>query len=169
MIPEGIRSYLRVGFFTAEMCSRYPFHQTLKTIGAGAFSNCRLLTCVILPDSVTTLEPAAFEQSGIQELKLSGNIRVIEGAVFKGCDMREVTLPGQLGDHRGIRLQQLPPTGSTSICRKVWKRSTAMLLIIAIYSRDVTFPASLERIGLEAFSQCKRLKDGCSAGQVARD
>ncbi len=156
VIPEGIRSISAWAFYSRNVQS-VSFPSTLKTIGAGAFSNCRLLTCVILPNSVTTLEPAAFEQSGIQELKLSGNIRVIEGAVFKGCDMREVTLPDSLetiGVSAFSSCRQLEhinlPEGLEEIDSYAFDNCNLL--------QDVTFPASLERIGLEAFSQCKRLK-----------
>ena len=68
------------------------------TIDAGAFSGCRGLTNVIIPDSVTTLGAGAFGScSGMTDVTIGSGVTTIQSNCFSYCkSLSGVTLPNTL-------------------------------------------------------------------------
>lgn len=58
------------------------------------FENCQFLKRVILPNSVTTIEKAAFAYSGLEKVLLSNALEIINDAAFIGCEnLKEIHFP----------------------------------------------------------------------------
>ena len=67
----------------------------LKTIGNGAFRDCKSLTSVIIPDSVTNIDYWAFLNcDNLTSVTLGANVTSIGDSAFEGCDsLTSVTIP----------------------------------------------------------------------------
>lgn len=65
----------------------YFAHYTTKNnvVGVNLFFQCGKLQSVILPNSVTTIENAAFEQSGLRTITISKNVTNMGTGIFSGC------------------------------------------------------------------------------------
>ena len=108
---------------------------SLTTIGEYAFAYCKYLTNISLPNSVTRIGLGAFYGcSGLTGVTLSDNIICIENYAFYGCKgLTSVTLPDNLIT-MGI--------GLFYECR---------------YLTDVTFPSGITKIENQTFKGCTRL------------
>lgn len=59
---------------------------TVVRIAAGAFSNCKNLTSVVMPNTVTdVLEGAFYDCPNLKNIKFSNNLRGISGFTLSGC------------------------------------------------------------------------------------
>ncbi len=107
--------------------------ETLKSIGDYAFSGCRELQHLTLPDSVVALGSGAFRDSGLQTVSIPGAIVRVPRLAFAGCaSLACVTLS----------------EGTQYIDEKAFD-GCGML-------RSVTIPASVRRIAANAFpKQCQ--------------
>lgn len=65
----------------------YYMHYTTKdnVVGAYFFFQCPKIQSVILPNSVTTIENAAFEGSGLRTITIPKNVTNIGTGIFSGC------------------------------------------------------------------------------------
>ena len=65
----------------------------IKEIQLSAFSNCKSLTSVIFPSTLTKIGFSSFSSSGIASIIFNNNIKTIEGSAFKNCNqLKEVNL-----------------------------------------------------------------------------
>jgi hypothetical protein len=90
---------------------------------------------MIIPDSVTVIEPRAFYNSITQSVKLSNSLTVIGEEVFVDSRMKSLTIPPAVNT-----IEQAAFSG----CK---------------YLKDIKLPESLTTIGDEAFKSCGQLKD----------
>ena len=105
-------------------------------IGAEAFSNCKALYSVSLPNSIKTIGRAAFYNcEGIVSLSLPSSIMSINERAFEGCT--------------GLRSIELPD--------KLNKIESAVFYNCSSLEK-ITIPNSVVGIGYGAFSGCKSLK-----------
>ena len=78
--------------------STYAIPNSVKTIGASAFSHCNSLTSVTIPDSVTTIGNGAF--SGCESLTsvtIPNGVKTIGIGAFYGCkNLTSVTIPNSV-------------------------------------------------------------------------
>lgn len=62
-----------------------------------AFYGAENLTEIVLPSTIKFIEREAFRLSGIKEIKIPENVRVIESLTFSNCeDLKNITLPNSL-------------------------------------------------------------------------
>ena len=55
------------------------------------FSECTNLKCVHLPESLEIIREKCFEISGLVEITIPKNVKIIEGFAFSGCkDLQKV-------------------------------------------------------------------------------
>ena len=68
---------------------------SVKGIGRSAFLDCKDLTSIIIPNSVTTISNMAFQGcSNLQSLALSDKLKSIGSSAFSGCSsLKELILP----------------------------------------------------------------------------
>ncbi len=73
------------------------FPQTITEMGAYSFYNCENLVYAKFPDSLLRINPAAFSNCRKLKITLPNSIISIYGSVFRGCDeLKEVLVPRSL-------------------------------------------------------------------------
>ena len=103
-------------------------------IGEYAFSGCKNLTSVTIPNSVTTMEGAFTNCTALTSITIPNSVENIDGAFSKCTQLTTVTLPNSItsiGDHTFF--------GCSSL-------------------KSITIPESVKTIGNEAFLGCSSLK-----------
>lgn len=127
-------------------------------IAPGAFSGCKMLTTVTLPDSVATIGEGAFSDcSHLADVQLPTGLEVIPPRLFSGCTfLGRISLPvglGSIGEASFENCQQLAaadlPEGITEIGNRAFNGCEGLT--------EVFLPDSLKQIGTDAFRGCKQL------------
>ena len=86
-IPDNIEM---IGGYAFEGCSNlstvnFGPGSKLTRIGVNAFQNCTGLTSITLPNSVTTIDAAAFSSSGLTSISIPDSVFRIDNQTFMGC------------------------------------------------------------------------------------
>ncbi len=108
----------------------------VTSIGWNAFSGCRGLKSITLPEGVTSIRESAFRDcSGLTCITIPEGVTGIESEVFEGCSgLKNITLP----------------KGVTSIGEFAFMGCSGLT--------SITIPDSVTSIGLGAFGDCSGLK-----------
>jgi hypothetical protein len=96
-LPAGIRSIGQAAFANCEGLSLVSLDDAsrLASIETMAFSNNRALHSVVLPDTLTTLGPAAFERAGLRAIEIPWQVEELGRGAFDQCtELREVVFGG---------------------------------------------------------------------------
>ncbi len=131
-------SLARIGDYAFNGCSRLQsayIPDSVEKIGSYAFSGCNSLAELSLPDGLTSINDGCFENCGIAQLKFPSALVSIGNNAFNSSDLEIVDLSG---------------------CWEL-KEIKDRAFIYCSSLKTVNLPASLERIGTEAFSDCKAL------------
>ena len=131
-------SLARIGDYAFNGCSRLQsayIPDSIEEIGRYAFSGCNSLAELSLPDGLTSINDGCFENCGITQLKFPSALVSIGNYAFNSSALEIVDLSGCL------ELKEIKDRAFIS-CSSL---------------KTVNLPASLERIGTEAFSDCKAL------------
>ena len=113
----------------------YTVPDEVKIIGGYAFWECQKLISVHIPQSVITIEEAAFMETGLVSVTINGNtLTTIGGSAFDTCiDLTSINIPAsvtQIGDFAFWGCMQLSA---------------------------ITIPASVTIIGYSAFAECNKM------------
>ena len=108
----------------------------VTSIGWNAFSGCRGLKSITLPEGVTSIRESAFRDcSGLTCITIPEGVTGIESEVFEGCSgLKNITLPKEV----------------TSIGEFAFMGCSGLT--------SITIPDSVTSIGLGAFGDCSGLK-----------
>ena len=134
-IPETVKVIGKETFYNCRQLSTVFIPNTVTSIGERAFGNLYIKE-IILPDSVTSLDEAAFRTcAAAEELRLPKNITSIPVEGFGGClKLKEVIVPD------GVTIL---PSAAFSNCRSL---------------PSITLPASITDIESMAFANCDVFK-----------
>ena len=132
-IPDG--TYPEGVFSHCTNLKEVIFNDGLQKIGEWAFSQCKLLTIIKLPSTVTEIGRSAFSDcKQLNEVELNEGLQKIGRSAFYECtSLNVIKLPStvtEAGDHAFY--------GCTNL-------------------REVILNEGLERIGMSAFCKCKSL------------
>ncbi|MBR2460215.1 MAG: leucine-rich repeat domain-containing protein [Clostridia bacterium] len=137
---------------------RYVAPRELKTVSGWAFYDCRSITSVSLPDTVTSIGVCAFMGcSSLRTFKIPKGMTSVADYTFAWCsDLRTVTVSNMLqaiGQSAFSSCEKLSafvfPDGIESIGKDAFKSCTAIT--------ELVFPSSLRSIDEGAFSSCYAL------------
>ena len=118
-----------------KLSSHYTIPNGVVEIKSHAFSGCKNLTGVDVPDSVTAIGSYAFSYSGLTEVPVFQNATT-EYGIFRGCtDLVSITIPD----------------GVQEISTYTFADCTSLT--------TVRLPAGLQKIGMHAFQNCTALKE----------
>lgn len=112
-------------------------------IGYGVFQNCRDVTTIDIPDSVTTIESYAFAGTWAH-INITSGVKNIGSWAFSGCG--SVSISGIIGNTWEFTI----PQGVTRIEEGVFSNCTWM--------ETVVIPSGVTSIGNQAFDGCSTLK-----------
>ena len=124
---------------------------SLKHIEMFAFSSCKNLKSIVLPEGLLTLGDMAFMyDSSIEEINLPSTLTSLGGDCFTGTSIRSLTIPGSvkvLGNDKSIESNSLElvivEEGVTSIGRHVFN---------FCQNADIYLPSTLSYLGEDAIS-----------------
>lgn len=157
-IPGSAGTICEGAFQGCELLEEAKLGDGVKTIGVKAFYKCSNLSTVNIPATVTTIGKYAFAYSGINSIKIIGNINSIGERAFEGCmSLSELEIiPGMeasIGNHAFrdcMCLYQLNlGDGVTGIGACAFANNICLDV--------VTLPGSIKTVGDNAFEGCSGL------------
>ena len=89
VLPDTVTSIAANAFRECRAISAITLPDTLTEIGENAFAYCSALNTVTLPDGITAIPAAAFYSSGITEITLPQSVRTVAKNAFYGCERLE--------------------------------------------------------------------------------
>ena len=128
---------------------------SVTSIGGSAFSYCRSLTSVTIPNSVTSIGGSAFyDCTGLTSVTIPNSVTSIGANAFEGCSgLTSVTIPNSVTSIRSGAFSNCTsltsvtiPNSVTSIGNKVFYKCKSLT--------SVTIPNSVTSIGERAFESC---------------
>ena len=150
-----------------------------KGIAGGAFSFCKNLTSVTIPNSVTNIGYGVFEKTSLKSIVIPNSVTSIGEEAFRNCDsLTSVTIPNSVtsigsGAFWGcISLTSVTiPDSVTSIERGTFYACISLTSVnipnsvtsigreafVGCTLTSLTIPNSVTRIGDGAFAMCTRL------------
>ena len=141
-----------------ETLSTYSIKEGTKWIGAYAFSYCRSLTSITIPNSVTSIGYYAFcKCSSLRSITLSESVMSIGCSAFYGCSsLISITIPNSvtsIGHSAFSRCESLTTVtignSVTSIGEKAFSYCSSL--------KSITIPNSVTSIGPNTFFSCSNL------------
>ena len=133
-------------------------------LGTNAFKDEPRLTAVSLPEGLTTSGDGAFMGATVQAVDLPESLTRLGRSAFQDCELGLVTVPAGVTEldmwtFSGASLRTAELKGVTSIGREAFLNCAWM--------SEITLPASLTRIGIDAFAGCDRLQEIDFGGTTA--
>ena len=94
VVPDSVREIGAGAFSENRVISKVVLPEGITTIDTSAFYLCKNLKEVNLPDSLTTINKGAFRSSGIIELRLPSFVMDIKTGAFQDCEqLKTVYIP----------------------------------------------------------------------------
>ena len=133
---------------------RYP----VKYIGDQAFSECKSLTSVTIPDSVTSIGDYAFFMCfNLNDITIPNSVESIGDSAFRVClSLTDVTIPNSvesIGDSAFYNCSSLAHINISNSVKSIGK--SAFFVCRAL--TDIIIPSSVTSIGAYAFGECSSL------------
>ena len=144
-IPADVTSIGHSAFYDCSSLTSITIPKGVTSIGAGAFARCSGLTSITIPDSVTSIGGEAFWGcSGLTSITLPASVTSIAGDAFGGCSSLtsiKVDKENKYYDNRNN-------------CNAIIATESNTLVIGC---KNTTIPASVTRLGENAFADCSGL------------
>eukprot|EP00035_Acanthoeca_spectabilis_P037551 m.45953 g.45953 ORF g.45953 m.45953 type:complete len:937 (+) comp8701_c0_seq1:353-3163(+) len=129
----------------------------LTRIGRSAFENCGALTAIALPDTLQSIDNAAFDDVGLTSLRIPDSVTALGTAIlFRAASLTTVTIgngvtliPTSTFEQCGSLASVVFPSGLTSIAGGVFEGCSAL--------GTASLPDTLASIGASAFERCSSL------------
>ena len=140
------------------------FANDISQIGEKAFSNCHNLIEIGLPQSIQIIDDFAFEWTGLQKILLPNGLSEIGRFAFYGCcNLEEIHIPdsvnkiGATAFSRCRSLKLISGNFSTEDGKCIIYNNTLYTFAIGCGATEYIIPNNVERIGMEAFFNCRSL------------
>ena len=135
----------------------YEFEGWEDSIPGFAFSGCRALRSVTIPETVTEIGDSAFAGCGITEITFPPKLTYIGYEAFTGCDLTSVTIPSciQIIDYAFSGCSSLTSVSIPNGVKEIWDHAFSDCTALI----NVSIPNELQEIGDYAFSGCSALTD----------
>ena len=132
---------------------------TVVKIFRGAFSCCKYLDNVLIPDSVKLIGNGAFYAcDNLKNIKLSSNLKKIEEDTFSRCNSLEtIEIPDSVEEIEGMAFLRCPSLKSIKLSKNL-KKIGEMAFYYCESLETIEIANSVEEIGKQAFEGCSSLK-----------
>ena len=136
------------------------FDRELALIQYYAFSDCKSLRRIMIPDDVTTVESHAFANcANLTTVKLSNSVREVGYNTFGGCKMlSHITLPEGLTAIRGCAFYNCSSLSNITIPESVSVIGSSAFMNCSSLT-SMRLPKRVTRIESSTFEGCSALKD----------
>lgn len=126
----GDRAFFRSAFRTIQI------PDSVTSIGAGAFSSCKLMEKIKLPENLTSIGDSAFAScEAMKEIQIPASVTEFGKDIFYSCkSLQYVSLPENM---------ELIPEGMFQACSSL---------------EEIQIPGQVTSLGANAFEQCLSLK-----------
>ena len=138
VMAGDLSGIMKIGNYAFEDCRRLTsvtIPDSVTSIGTSAFYNCSSLTSVTIPDSVTSIGYTVFYGcAGLTSIMIPDGVTIINGGAFSGCSsLTSITIPDSV----------------TSIAYSAFYGCSSLT--------SISIPDSVTSIGDTAFSGCHSL------------
>ena len=155
-IGEGVETIGKGAFIDCTRLASVTMGEGVETIGEGAFHGCAALASVDIPKTVTSIEPWAFEETGLTDVTIPSSVETIGGSAFFNCaQLTSVTIEEGVQTIDGYAFANCSNLTSVDIPDSVTAIGEKAFHLTGL--TDVTIPGSVENIGQDAFSGCPQL------------
>ena len=165
-IPEGVTSIGYSVFMNCRSLTSITVPNSVTSISAYAFAGCENLARVILPDSVTSIGRCAFGGCKKLNLQLPHKLASIEEAAFNECALSCIVIPPavtQVGKNAFLRCNKIKtagPVGGGYDYEFSWTEEIPANAFSGLRKlKKAVLPATVKKIGNNAFHDCKELVD----------
>lgn len=132
----------------------------VTSIGQEAFSECRSLMNVVIPDCIETIGDAAFSWClSLKVISMPANLKTIGNSVFSGCELlKNVYISSDVETIGEFAFSDCKSLESIYIPESV--KSIGVHTFLGCKSlKSIMIPDSVEEIGRSAFSGCESLEN----------
>lgn len=145
-VGYGVKGIGTFAFSDCKLLTEVFLPETLRTIGGGAFYKCTALPSIEIPSKITSIPTAAFQGCwNMSRVIMNGNVQTIGMSAFQNCaSLEEISLDGvkTIGEM------------AFAICKSL---------------TEITIPSSVQTIGSMAFDSCTSLKKITFIGNTVAD
>lgn len=131
-ILQGVER-IEVGAFAACVLESIRIPNSIKSIGAGAFTGIQGLENFNIPEGITSIGDGTFEGSDLKKIVIPKSVKTIGEQAFRACELDKVVLPESVTE---IGEMAFLECGSLT---------------------DITISKSVKKIGCAAFGDCSSL------------
>lgn len=151
---NGIKVTNLGSFSECKALSSVVIPDSITTIPRRAFERCGSLTSVTLPDSITEIGRDAFSYSGLTSIVIPNGVTIIDDDVFASTKLTSVTIPGSVKTINPNAFGYCTKLTSVTISEGVTTINGMAFISSALTS--ITIPSTVETMG-GAFQYCTEL------------
>ncbi len=157
-VPAGVTAISGMAFSNCRAVTSVKLPEGVKTIGESAFYNSGV-TSVTVPDGVTSIGSQAFGMcSKLTALTLPDSVKEIGGSAFMACEsLKEIKLPKSLTAIGNSVFASCPALSSVEIPEGV-KSIDVRAFAGCAALKEIVIPEGTESIGFAAFMMCSGLE-----------
>ncbi len=127
-------------------------------IGSGSFYMDEFVREVIIPNTVTVIEDAAFEQCYVEKVVIPDSVKIIENSAFLNCfHLTQLTIGNGLTEIRRMAFAGCGSLSAVDLPESLTTIEEGSFSHCAI--REITIPSNVTTIGDLVFSGCSNLKE----------
>lgn len=157
LVSIGAYSFWNSFFTTNKSISSVTIPETVTSIGAGAFSECKKLNNIEFSDNIISIGDMAFEGCSLTELSLPTSLVSIGEAAFSSCPITRVEIPRNtvsIGNYAFWSCDKLEEVIFSEQLRSIGNFAFAYDNELV----EINIPESVTSIGEYTFRECEKLE-----------